>query len=260
MTFKRTGRLVAVVRGFTLSSAQAVWWPLCADLNRRAHRAFTARCARFYTVDVQARCTCGAVLPEDARFCHKCGKPQNEEDMARLLAEETAARPVPPPIPATAPPGTGISFKNARAVSISIVVAIGTLLVSAAVAVFVPLLFPVLLCGAGFLAARLYNGRATQPLSPAGGARLGWMTGLWLFLIFLVMFALVAVAISNPEVLQQAQASWARLPQTGKLSTLSQHDLLMQLVTMLPLVFFMVTLLPGLGGMLGAKLSRRSHS
>src|SRR5436190_13244361 len=24
-------------------------------------------------------CTCGAELPPDARFCHKCGKPQREE-------------------------------------------------------------------------------------------------------------------------------------------------------------------------------------
>ncbi|MBV9294668.1 MAG: zinc-ribbon domain-containing protein, partial [Acidobacteriaceae bacterium] len=23
---------------------------------------------------MQQRCTCGAILPEDARFCHKCGK------------------------------------------------------------------------------------------------------------------------------------------------------------------------------------------
>lgn len=180
--------------------------------------------------------------------------------MARLQAEETAARPVPPPIPASAPPVTGISFKNARAVSISIVVAVGTLLASLAVAVVFSPLFPLVLCGGGFLAVRLYNGRATQPLSTAGGARLGWMTGLWLFLIFLLMFALVAVAISNPEVWQQAQATWARLPQTAKVSTLSQHDFLVQLVTILPLLFFLVTLLPGLGGMLGAKLSRRSHS
>ena len=24
-------------------------------------------------------CTCGAELPPDSRFCHKCGKPQREE-------------------------------------------------------------------------------------------------------------------------------------------------------------------------------------
>ena len=24
-------------------------------------------------------CTCGAELPPDARFCHRCGKPQREE-------------------------------------------------------------------------------------------------------------------------------------------------------------------------------------
>src|SRR5689334_2027095 len=27
-------------------------------------------------------CTCGAQLPEDARFCHRCGKPQRNETFA----------------------------------------------------------------------------------------------------------------------------------------------------------------------------------
>ena len=52
------------------------------------------------------RCTCGAALPEDARFCHKCGKPQYEEDIARLNAVDEP----PPPPPFTncriRPPGS----------------------------------------------------------------------------------------------------------------------------------------------------------
>src|SRR5438093_11633008 len=39
-------------------------------------------------------CTCGAELPEDARFCHRCGKPQREE----IVVEQPL--PPPPPIPA----------------------------------------------------------------------------------------------------------------------------------------------------------------
>ena len=30
------------------------------------------------------QCNCGATLPQDARFCHKCGKPQYESDIVRL--------------------------------------------------------------------------------------------------------------------------------------------------------------------------------
>jgi predicted amidophosphoribosyltransferase len=39
-------------------------------------------------------CTCGAELPPDARFCHRCGKPQREE-----IEPETVA-PIPPGTPA----------------------------------------------------------------------------------------------------------------------------------------------------------------
>src|SRR5579884_504964 len=61
---------------------------------------------------VPGYCTCGAKLPEDARFCHKCGKPQRDEP---LLAE-LAAPPPPPPQPAAPPPPPPISFRNRAAV------------------------------------------------------------------------------------------------------------------------------------------------
>ena len=124
-----------------------------------------------------------------------------------------------------------------------------------------PPLFPVVLCAAGFVAARLYQARSEQPLSTSGGARLGWMTGLWMFLVVAVMCALGALSISSTEGWEQAKTMWAQIPQAARLLTLSQHDLLVQLLTALPVFFFLLTLLPGLGGMLGAKLStRRRHS
>src|SRR5258706_16455256 len=35
---------------------------------------------------VPERCTCGAQLPPDALFCHKCGKPQREDLIERDIA------------------------------------------------------------------------------------------------------------------------------------------------------------------------------
>ncbi len=208
---------------------------------------------------MEQRCTCGAILPEDARFCHKCGKPQLEEDRTRIAAQEAAAAPVQPSAP-PAPPASGISFKNSRAVWISILVAAGTLITLIAIALLLPPLLPLVLCGAGFVAALWYNGQAVQPLSTVGGARLGWMTGLWMFLVFAIMCALTAVIVASPEGWAQARSMWAQLPQASKLITLSPHDFLMQLVIEIPFFFFLLTLLPGLGGMLGAKLSRRRQS
>lgn len=163
-------------------------------------------------------------------------------------------------VPPTVASSSGISFKNSRAVVISILVAAGTLLALLAIGVLLPPLFPVVLCAAGFVAARVYNGRATQPLSAVGGARLGWMTGLWLFVVVSLLCAAAALTLSSPEGWEQAKSMWAQLPQTSKLLTLSQHEFFVQLLMALPLFFFFVTLLPGLGGMLGAKTFRRRQS
>ena len=206
---------------------------------------------------MEQRCTCGAVLPEDARFCHKCGKPQYEEDIARLSALESAVTPTPvPPSPASSRPGPGISFKNSRAVLVSLVVAIGALVCVVALGLFLPPLVPIFLCAAGFVAVRLYRGQSAETLSTAAGARLGWMTGLWLFLVVFLICGISAIYVSSPEGWQQVRAAWDQLPKSTKLPD-SQHDFLMQILIGLPFSFFLLTLLPGLGGILGAKISAR---
>jgi hypothetical protein len=125
--------------------------------------------------------------------------------------------------------------------------------------VFQPLL-PIVLCAAGFAATRLYNNKAQQPLTAAGAARLGWMTGLWLFLAFAIMFALTAIIVADPQGWEQIRGMWARFPQASPLASMSQHQILMQLLLALPFFFLLFTLLPGLGGILGAKFPRRRSS
>src|SRR5205085_4649138 len=71
-------------------------------------------------------CTCGAQLPPDALFCHKCGKPQRD-----IVEPEY----IPPPPSIDVPPTAPVvdaprpSFRNPVSVRIAIAVAaIGTLL------------------------------------------------------------------------------------------------------------------------------------
>src|SRR5436305_1359982 len=72
-------------------------------------RVIGATPASWDTRNVAERCTCGAQLPPDARFCHKCGKPQY--DYPGLETEAVAQAPTPPP-----PPPPEISFRNGTAV------------------------------------------------------------------------------------------------------------------------------------------------
>lgn len=207
---------------------------------------------------MQQRCTCGAILPDDARFCHKCAKPQFEEDIARLSAHEPAP-PVQPSLGRQPPPhSSGISFRNSRAVGISVVVAGAAFLGSGAAALVSPFLWPVVLLAAGFIAALLYRGQSAEPLTTAAGARLGWMTGLCLFAVFAVVAGAVSIYLASPagsEVVKQLQS----MPQFAKVTINNPHDLMMNILVSAIPTFFMVTLLPGLGGMLGAKLSARGR-
>jgi len=199
------------------------------------------------------------VLPQDARFCHKCGKPQFEEDAARLAESQAPAMASVPSQPGVANVIAGISFKNARAVMITMLAAATCLIALTAICLVAPLLAPLVLCGAGFMAAKLYPGSSSEKLSTAAGARLGWMTGLWIFLVVVVICAFTAVYVANPQGWDALKEAWSRMPQTANLN-LSQHDFLVQMLIELPFCFFLLTLLPGLGGMLGAKLSARKRA
>jgi len=133
-------------------------------------------------------CTCGAELPPDSRFCHKCGKPQRDE----IVVEQPTS---PPLISVIAPAATPLtpSFHNPIAVRVGLFVAS----IAALLCVLLPFGSVIWLPSAGFIAVYLYSKRTGQSLSVRSGARMGWIAGIMSFAIFTVVFTVGIVAIAN---------------------------------------------------------------
>lgn len=143
------------------------------------------------------RCTCGAYPPEDARFCHKCGRPLYE--MPALEEDEPEPVPVAEPVTATrtdAPNAMQGHLLNGPAMR------------AAAIAAFlsmVPFFIPIpLLQGiapfvsawmVGMLAVWFYRRHTQSTVSLADGARLGRMAGLFAFLLLALQLLLIVVAL-----------------------------------------------------------------
>jgi RNA polymerase subunit RPABC4/transcription elongation factor Spt4 len=206
---------------------------------------------------VDLRCTCGALLPEDARFCHKCGKPQFEEDLIRLAEAEASAAPAQRPIDVpTATASAPIGFGNLKAVGVTMVAAGCALVALFLAAAIAPILGPVVLCAAGFAAAQFYRRRTREPLTPGGGAYLGVMTGLWLFLIVAVCAAITSIYVTLPAGREILRASMPKMPELAQMLD-NPHQFQMNMVEGLIPMFFLTTISAALGGMIAARLSGR---
>jgi len=203
-------------------------------------------------------CTCGAQLPPDARFCHKCGKPQydypgvEEPEATPALVEIASA----PPAPRVQPTGE-ISFHNRLAVRVGLISAVAAVLVSVVPLPFIFLRLLAYLAG-GFLAVYLYSRRSGQILSMRSGARMGWITGIIAFAIIGVLAGVfVAAILSQPELAKQIQS---QLPANDAGSSSIAEALndptkfSIELVQSLGVSFVLLTALPIIGGVLGAKV------
>jgi len=194
-------------------------------------------------------CTCGATLPPDALFCHKCGKPQREVGAAETPIVEA----LPPPPPSAQPP-LQMDFHNPVAVRIAFVVAMITALLS-----WLPLVNIVMWLAAGFFAVFLYRRRTGALLNVRAGVRMGWMTGVLSFAITTVIFTATVLpqavsgglgqifeqqfkTVSDPNV-QEALRMFESGPGLGFLLVLS-----------LFMMFVFITALSVAGGALGAKM------
>ena len=207
-------------------------------------------------------------MPPDARFCHKCGKPQFEEPLSSeeeapepdLPAPETAA---PEPEAAALAAAPGISFRNRLAVRVGLLTAaVASLLTSLPMPMFLNLLWLIVcLTGAGFFAVYLYRRRSGEELSARMGARMGWITGVFCFLIATVFFTITVIIISTQGGLaayyreQLSQQASPGIDVEELVSVLeTPAGLASVLLFTLVVLFVFFTLLPTLGGAMGAKV------
>jgi hypothetical protein len=187
-----------------------------------------------------------------------------------MLALEAAPVPVapavePPPLPRVAP--SNINFHNPRAVTVSIMVAAPTLLLLFLLATVAPQVVPFVFCAGGFLATILYTRRTGESISAQSGARMGFMTCLWAFVVILLMSCLVVGMLASPEarhvLQQQAPASFQGNPQMADAmaktmkSLDNPSDFIVNLIFGILFMFCIWSLLSMLGGILAAKLARR---
>jgi hypothetical protein len=208
---------------------------------------------------VPESCTCGAQLPPDARFCHKCGKPQYdypgvEEPEAPPPLVEVASVPQAPFVQLSGE----ISFHNRLAVRIGFIAAMGAVMISVFPIPWPFVRLPVAFLAAGFLAVYLYSRRTGQTLSIRSGARMGWITGIFSFTLVSILFTVAIVALSSQgdiakQVLSQLPPNDTRADMIQQ--AFSSPALILGVVVLYLVLFFIIfTALPIIGGALGAKV------
>jgi hypothetical protein len=185
-----------------------------------------------------------------------CAKPQREEDIpAPASAPAPWAVPSPPPPPLAI---AAVGFSNRVAVQIALMTACVTALLCSVLF----LLSPVWIPAAGFLAVYLYHRRTGQSLSTRAGARMGWITGSFLFGIAALMFTIGFVSqANNGQFAADLQQQMRRMPMADPEATRQALQLLEspggQTVIVLCLLGFLFAVIMSFcaaGGALGAKI------
>jgi len=206
-------------------------------------------------------CTCGAQLPPDARFCHKCAKPQH--DYPVLAVEEVTEAQLPPPLPPTALiVAPEISFHNRMAVRIGFLIALTAFLPFLLLSL-IPFVPSVIAFLAGFLAVFSYSRLTGQTLSVRNGARMGWITGIFSFVIIaaFIMLSLVVITTQGKALMDQMRQYQGPLmhPSSDQIAMMTKllqdpAALAVSAIGGLIMLFILLTALPMLGGALGAKV------
>lgn len=204
-------------------------------------------------------CSCGAALPPDARFCHKCGKPQREEPAAEALAEQNAPssfRAGERPVAVAAAP-IPLSFHNPAAIRAGLTAAsLVSLLMMIPGINYASLLW---LLAAGFFSVLLYKRRTGQRLTVRSGARMGWITGVLAFAILTVLFTVGMLVVSRvgglPALREQLRGLSVQQQDIDRMieALKSPQGVLSQLC----LMFLLMTVTCMAGGALGARVLRK---
>lgn len=227
------------------------------------------------TKERPSHCSCGAQLVHDAMFCHRCGKPvfdlpEPELPSATPFPSSTGVTPPPPsaaPVARYDGPPEPIDLRNKLAVQIAFFVAVFEFpLISLSQLIPVnPLVICAMVMGlGGFFAAQLYQQRTGSRLGALNGFRLGWISGLLLFLLVLVFGALQFAFFSfsggnlmaQLEQMMSVTGANAMPPEQQQIFREVFSDWTKLFILMLIglfLLFLFLTACAGLGGAAGAR-------
>ncbi|HYO81424.1 MAG TPA: hypothetical protein VES20_08495 [Bryobacteraceae bacterium] len=172
----------------------------------------------------------------------------------------SSPEPVPVAAPAASPPP--VSLRNPLAVRMAFTAGgITALLLMIRVPAIVQYLWiAIMLFAGGFAAVWLYQRRSGAVLSTRAGAALGWMTGLFCFLVLLVVFTLDMVRLaatgslsdSFRQILEQ-HGSPERTAELRELLALPGGVGFLIFGTLV-LLFIMLTVVPAAGGAVGSRV------
>jgi len=183
-----------------------------------------------------------------------CAKPQREEDILPPEPVRTWTAPPPPPPPVLA----RVGFHNRVAVQIGMM----TACIAALLCSLLFVLSPVWIPAAGFLAVYLYHRRTGEPISTSAGARMGWITGVFLFGIAALMFTVGFVSqANNGQFAADLQQQMRRMPMSDPEATAQALKLLespggqaLIILFLLGFLFAVIMSFCAAGGALGAKI------
>jgi hypothetical protein len=188
-------------------------------------------------------CSCGAQLPPDALFCHKCGKPQRE------IAAPVPEGPVPAPTfvpPPAARKVALVGFRNPTALRVALLVGVGAMFFN-----FIPLLNWL---AAGFFAVFFYRRRTRELLNVSAGVHMGWITGVIMFTVWGVFFTGLGLTGKLSSLFEEQLKN---LPSNNDPYFHQMAQFLASgpgLMVVLAIGFVFITCLSMAGGALGAKM------
>lgn len=204
---------------------------------------------------------------EGARFCHKCGRPLFDEPLLQEAPPEPE-QPSPSIAPPLQPTVTEISFRNRIAVNVGLAVG-GMAIVANQVTSLVSsmalqmLSIPMLSLLSGLFAVWLYRRRTGETLSVRNGARLGWITGVFSFMIT-IMIITASVALVGIDKLQET----FRDPRFASQFASSDMERIFSdreaftglLIAVLGVIFVLYAITASIGGALGAKMLEKDSA
>jgi hypothetical protein len=195
-------------------------------------------------------CTCGTKLVEDARFCHRCGRPTSD-----VMAVEEAPAAPPPPQPTLQEKIAQLPVSFSNPIAMRVALRMSVLIIPVEMLPILNLLSIVWWLGAGWCAVLLYRRLTGSVLSIRAGARLGSITGVLTFVVYAIGVT-IGIAAAGKQFFDQLEKQSPDVSQVINDPTM----LFTMIILAMALLFAFVVAICAAGGALGARYIARKYN